>query len=118
MARLIWQATNKRGEDTENQTCQALEMLKNEGKIRGFYRVKKWSRQDRRNIDAVVFLNDNSKVFCQIKSSLRGVKECQEELKKFDTRDIVILYGRYLPNETPGQYKERIFREITKILSH
>jgi len=111
MQSLMRKCATERGRKTERYVEEALEALRQEGRIASFYMTKKWSREDRRGVDAVVYLNDGTEVRCQIKSSLAGVEKHLAEQENF-REEIGVIYGNYLAGETFEEYKERIFRNV------
>ncbi|MDP1629075.1 MAG: hypothetical protein Q8L57_00485 [bacterium] len=114
MHRLIRKCANNRGEKTAKYFEEALESLKNEVRIASFYITKKWSRQDKCGVDAVVYLLDGTEIKCQIKSSLAGIEKHKKQQEEFGGEKIIVIYGPYLSGETFEEYKERIFRTITE----
>lgn len=114
MQRLIKKCATERGKKTEKYVEEALEVLRQEGRIASFYMTQKWSRQDKQGIDAVIFLNDGTEVKKQIKSSVSGVEKHLRQQEEYGGEEIGVIYGNYLAGETFEEYKERIYKTITE----
>ncbi len=109
---MIKKCANNRGDSTEKRVEEALEALRQEGRIASFYMTKKWSRQDKCGIDAVIYLNDGTEKKFQVKSSVAGIEKHLAKQEEFGGEEILVFYGNYLAGESFAEYKERIFSII------
>ncbi len=107
--RILRQCAGSRGQYSEKYVGMALEELKADGKIIGYYLTNKWSRQDKEQIDAVAFRLDGTKVILQIKSSPKAAQKFRKD-KRHD--DIRVVFVEYCQTQGFNRFKERIYNEI------
>jgi hypothetical protein len=95
----------RRGEESEEKVCQALEELKVEGVIKNFGQSLKFSREDISGKDFLITTKDEKIIWIQVKSSFNPV-----EREKYQRKGIYYLV-------VGEKTREEIKKEISEILN-
>ena len=95
----------RRGEESEEKVCQALEELKAEGTIKNFGQSLKFYQEDRSGRDILITTNDDKLIWLQVKSSFNPV-----EKEKYQRKGIYYLV-------VGEKTREEIKKEISEILN-
>lgn len=103
--KIIKELGNERGMLNEDKVSMALQKLKDAGGIHKFFRTKRYSRKDINGIDFVIIRDDNARFSLQVKSSVRGIREHQENFP-----DVLVLLVE------AGERVESIERKIRQLI--
>lgn len=95
----------KKGEESEEKVCRALEELKAEGTIKNFGQSLKFYQEDRSGRDILITTNDDKLIWLQVKSSFNSA-----EKTKYQKRGIHYLGG------VREKTLEEIKKEILEVL--
>lgn len=113
MERFANMSSYERGVRAERNVEDALNELKNEGKIVHFYITHRYSRKDKKGVDAVVVLLDGTKVERNIKSSQFGVKNHMKKQASRKGQIVEAINGLGFPRMTHEEFKAMVYQNIT-----
>lgn len=108
---ILKKCADSRGQFSARYIGMALESLKTEGKIVSYYLTDKWSRQDKQQIDAVVFRLDGTKAILQIKSGRTMTERFKKECRNNEMRTV---YVDYFCNQSFEALKHEVYINILK----
>jgi hypothetical protein len=105
----------KSGETAEKKVAQALIQLKKEGKIKGFKKTEKFSEEDKKGIDFIIYQDFPTPVYIQVKSHLNKEEINSLKLERVDY-DIWFKGGIFTFQAAPNDSVKKIKNKIERIL--
>lgn len=113
----IRSAEAKTGDTSEDVVERILKELKEQGKIRHFFRTKNYDRLDRMGIDFMVTLWDGDKTAIQVKGSEMGIRKFEKQREEHNYKNalgVPVFVVKVVPEHIvhPEFLEARILKEL------